>query len=96
MISQTEYQATGAGDSQEALILAHLEKHLGEWVPMPELYSVSGSMAVHSRIAGLRKLGCQIEHKNERSTGSRTIKSFYRLTVPLSDSQPATLNQQPS
>lgn len=94
MISQLEYQATGAGESQETLILAHLQKHLGEWVPMPELYSVSGSMAVHSRIAGLRKLGCNIEHKNERKPGSRTILSFYKLTLSVSDHQPATLNHQ--
>jgi len=81
MISQLEYQASGAGDSQCEKILAHLQAHLGEWVPMPELYQVSGAMAVHSRIADLRRNGANIEHKNERTSGSRMLKSFYRLTL---------------
>lgn len=87
-VNQLEYEASGAGDSQEALILAHLQKHLGEWVPMPELHSVSGSMAVHSRIAGLRKLGANIEQKSERKPGSRTVMSFYRLTLSSAQPQP--------
>jgi hypothetical protein len=85
-VNQLDFQAHGNGESQCQKILNHLRAHLGEWVPMPELYQVSGAMAVHSRIADLRAAGCRIEHKNEREPGSRTQKSFYRLM--LSEPQP--------
>jgi hypothetical protein len=80
-VNQLEYQASGSGESQTQKILAHLQANLGEWVAMPKLYEISGAMAVHSRIADLRKNGANIEQKNERPPGSRAIHSFYRLTL---------------
>ena len=80
-IDQLEYQASGAGASQCEKILAHLTTHANQWVAMPELYQVSGAMAVHSRIADLRRAGHAIDHRNEREPGRRTLKSFYRLYV---------------
>jgi len=77
--TQQEFKATGAGASQCDKILARLKETPGEWVPMPELYRVSGAMAVHSRIADLRGLGFTIGHRNERREGSRATHSFYRL-----------------
>jgi Helix-turn-helix domain len=70
-------EAAGGGRSQAARILAELEARRGHWVPMPELWRVSGAMAVHSRIAELRGRGHAIEHRNEHQDG--VVKSFYRL-----------------
>ncbi len=79
--SQAEYLAgletRAPGSSQCDLILARLKETPGEWVPMPELYRVSGAFAVHSRISDLRKLGFSIAHKNERT--EKATHSFYKL-----------------
>lgn len=63
--------------SQSTSILDRLLSKAGSWVPMPELASVSGAYAVHSRISDLRKAGHEIEHRNERR--GRIVASFYRL-----------------
>jgi hypothetical protein len=72
------------GTSQALLILGRLSATPGEWVSLIDLWKASGSMAVHSRINDLRKLGYRIEHKNEYPEGQRagavrTVHSFYRL-----------------
>lgn len=77
-MNQRAHQATGAGTSQCARILARLQEQRRRWVPMPELYRVSGAFAVHSRISDLRKRDFVIEQKNEHQRGG-VIKSFYRL-----------------
>ena len=69
------------GTSQCDRILALLRERAGQWVPLPDLALVSGSMAVHSRIADLRKRGEQIEQRNERR--GRMIHSSYKLTQRL-------------
>ena len=46
-----------AGASQCDLILELLAAANGRWVSMIDLHRVSGSMAVHSRIADLRERG---------------------------------------
>lgn len=86
MISlQEEYHAAAAAGrdphkpTQCALILTALQQRVGEWVPMPELYQLSGAWAVHSRISDLRRAGHQIEHRNEWHGGQ--CHSFYRLVV---------------
>ncbi len=66
-----------AGTSQCDAILAALKERAGQWVGLPALYNVSGSMAIHSRIADLRARGHRIEHRNERV--GRMIHSSYRL-----------------
>ncbi len=69
--------------TQANVILAELEKHIGQWVPMPHLANVSGAYAVHSRIAELRPRirleGKTIYHRNEQS--GRKKQSFYRLAA---------------
>lgn len=80
-----------AGSSQCACILAELQLVPGEWVSLPRLHAVSGSMAVHSRINDLRQRGHRIEHKNERV--KRMIHSFYRLP---SENQQSEINNPQS
>jgi hypothetical protein len=75
---QLEFKAGAGGQSQCAKIFARLVANLGEWVPMPELADLSGSYAVNSRVADLRKRGHKIEHKNEHQPNG-SIHSFYRL-----------------
>ena len=73
----TTHSSITAGTSQCDKIEAALRSRIGEWVPMPDLYFASGSMAVHSRISDLRSRGLQIDHRNLRR-GSMVI-SQYRL-----------------
>ncbi len=73
----THHPSDTAGASQCDLILAALTRAAGRWVGLPDLHQASGSMAVHSRIAGLRARGLQIEHRNERV--GRMVHSSYRL-----------------
>ena len=76
----TNHPSTSAGLTQCDLILAVLERHAGEWVSLPDLASASRSMAVHSRIADLRKRGKTIEQQNKRK--GRIVHSSYRLLKP--------------
>ena len=78
-MNQRQYEALGAGHSQCDLILRRLQMTPGTWVPLPELYQVSGSLAVGVRVADLRHHGCVIEQRSERRPGTNTIFSFYRL-----------------
>lgn len=68
--------------SQNELVLAELQRCQGEWVAMPRLAEVSGSMNIHSRISDLRRQGHTIEPRQE---GTRPRRSFYRLIVPVLD-----------
>ncbi|MGN6387292.1 MAG: hypothetical protein ACTHMT_13740 [Verrucomicrobiota bacterium] len=77
---QTTHPSSQRGASQALLILGRLSATPGEWVSLVDLWEVSGSMAVHSRINDLRQSGYQIEHRNEHPKGERhRIHSFYRL-----------------
>lgn len=76
-MNQSTYELSNCGASQCALILQRLRETPAQWVPMPDLASVSGSYVVHSRVADLRKRGHTIEHRNERH-GSK-VHSFYML-----------------
>jgi biotin operon repressor len=71
------HPSTAAGATQCDTILASLKLHQGDWVSLVHLATLSGSMAVHSRIADLRARGHAIDHKNERK--GRMIHSSYRL-----------------
>ncbi len=68
--------------TQNELVLAELQRRQGEWVEMPRLCAVSGSLNVHSRISNLRDAGHQIEWKWE---GHRPRRSFYRLIQSAPD-----------
>ena len=81
-MTQSEFSLRGNGISQCDCILDRLRSDRGEWVPMPELYRVSGAFAVHSRIADLRKRGLTIEHRNERGEAGQ-VHSYYRLKETL-------------
>jgi hypothetical protein len=55
-------------DTQNARILASLRANAGRWVPLPALFRRSGSLAIHSHIADLRKRGHSIvNHVHWRS-----------------------------
>jgi catalase (peroxidase I) len=81
-VNQSEFKLNKGGLSQCEKILRFLKKKNGEWVSMVDLWRISGSMAVHSRISDLRKEGAIIEHKNERRPDG-VIHSFYRLLEVL-------------
>ncbi len=73
----TTHTSAHAGATQCDTILASLKHHQGDWVSLVHLATVSGSMAVHSRINDLRQRGHQIAHKNERK--GRMVHSSYKL-----------------
>lgn len=73
----TNHPLPTAGASQCDIILAELKRNANQWVPMPHLASVSGSLNIHSRIADLVKRGNQIE--NRQITKGRQRHSFYRF-----------------
>ncbi len=76
-MNQKQYEDEGLGQSQGEKIARALKAHTPNWVEMPDLWRVSGAMAVHSRIADLRKSGMNIE--NKREVKGRIVHSFYRL-----------------
>ena len=66
--------------TQTLLILEALEAKAGEWVDMPHLASISGSMNVHTRIDQLRhQHGLHIENRCLRDPGTPRKRSQYRL-----------------
>ena len=79
-IAQPIFRQRGGGVSQNAAILACLTENSGEWVSVLRLQQVSGSIAVHSRIADLRARGHSIANRTERPAG--ICHSFYRLLPP--------------
>ncbi len=74
-------QTTIDAPTQENAILTRLRETPGEWVPMPELARVSGSLNVHTRIDGLRhKRGLTIENSVVRAKdGTCANHSSYRI-----------------
>ena len=74
---ETTHTAKPTGKTQCEIILDSLRLHAGAWVSMVHLHLLSGSMAVHSRIADLRAAGHQIEQRSERK--GRMVHSSYRL-----------------
>lgn len=76
-MNQRQFQAEEGGQSQAEIILQVLAAKRGKWVGMPTLWRASGAMAVHSRVADLRKKGFQID--NHTINRHRKKHSFYRL-----------------
>lgn len=68
--------------TQNDLILARLQETPGEWVSMPELCDVAGSLNCHTRINDLRTFGHVIENYQEHQKGTHRRKSYYRLILP--------------
>lgn len=64
--------------SQAFRILSRLKQSQGEWVAMPELCRISGSLNCHSRITDLRKQGYIIDQENQRQADG-AMNSVYRL-----------------
>lgn len=75
-----------AGRSQCDRILARLQEQRGFYVPMPELALAASKtgvgMAVHSRIADLRRRGYQIEQRGWHGKDGM-YESYYLLASPL-------------
>ncbi|MDX1951486.1 MAG: helix-turn-helix domain-containing protein [Verrucomicrobiota bacterium] len=92
MKDQLEYQASSSGSTQNGRILSLLQSRVGEWFSLMELYQVSRSMAVHSRIHDLRKAGHRIEHQNKWE--NRHCHSFYRLLPATALDQPTQLSNE--
>jgi hypothetical protein len=84
MKPQTPHPLPTESTSQCNLIHRALHEARGQWIPMLDLHRASGSMAVHSRIAELRRRGHDIkqwsEHIRDPRTGRIRIRSYYRLT----------------
>lgn len=78
-MDQSEYQSSGAGVSQTDKLIAYLEKHRGEWMPLPTLVAVCGGYAIHSRASDARKLGYNVEQKSYRDFDTGKIHSYYRI-----------------
>ena len=78
---QSDFVAAGCGPTQCALILRRLQLTPNQWVTLPEIYEVSGSMAVAVRVSDLRKHGHIIECRVERAHNSRQLHSYYRLVA---------------
>src|SRR5205814_2025602 len=55
--------------TQSGVILEALRQAGGNWVSVWELFELSKSLCVHSRIADLRKLGHQIENRTRHENG---------------------------
>ena len=79
-MTQQAFKSRAGGVSQCEMILAKLTIYAGQWVPMPDLWLISGSLNVHSRISDLRRRGHNIEQRNSYE-GKRVIKSFYKLIL---------------
>lgn len=77
-MNQTEFQRTIKPSSQNGRILAALRERAGQWVPMPDLWRASKAMAVHSRVADLRKAGHIIAQQSTRAPDG-TCHSCYKL-----------------
>lgn len=75
----TRLPSIGAEPSQADIVLECLQRRKGRWVAMPKLASISGSMAVHSLVAQLRKKGFNIINDQRTRRDARTRDSFYRL-----------------
>lgn len=77
-MNQADYAAANAGKSQADRILAYLRQgQPAGWAHLPDLVKTSGSYAVHSRIADLRKRGYRIEQMSVHQ--GRAVHSFYKL-----------------
>jgi len=83
-MTTTTHPLPTEGATQCDLILTALRAAKGDWVTMWDLYEASGAMAVHSRIADLRKRGHQIDQWSDsvRSQRSHRLvkRSHYKLT----------------
>jgi len=81
-MSNTTHPIATESASQCDLILAALRRKNGDWITMMDLHQLSGSMAVHSRIADLRKRGHDISQYNDtvrsKRTGRPAVRSHYR------------------
>lgn len=75
-MTQTQFTLSAAGASQCDLILARLDAAPGQWIPMPELWRVSGAFAVHSRIADLRRRGYTILQRSQRAPDGTCLSSY--------------------
>ena len=69
--------------SQNTAIVERLRQSPGEWVPMPELARISGSMNIHTRVWEINDtLALGIENQTLRDPSHRFRKlSFYRLPM---------------
>jgi hypothetical protein len=82
MTHNTTMPMTHTMPGQTSAIRAALENANGEWIAMPKLARLSGSLNVHTRVNEMRKrLGLAVECQIRRKPGSRRNYSFYRIPV---------------
>lgn len=78
---------TYSSTAQCSQVLAYLLRFKNRWIPMPELAKISGSYAINSRAAELRKRGHTI--LNRVTQGKHSVKcSEYKLVPKISKQAP--------
>ncbi len=85
---QLQFEVAGGAMSQCQLIEAFLKERPLEWVSLFTLYTISGSLAVATRISNLNKDYADSGHgrpfQNRTDTSTRPHKSWYRY-APTSE-----------
>ena len=85
---QLAFEIAGGAPSQCELIRDYLTARPFDWVALPKLHEISGSLAVATRISNLnkpyKKLGQVGPFENTTDTSTRPHKSFYRY-APTSE-----------
>lgn len=85
---QIEFEVAGGAPSQCELIKEYLMARPYEWVSLPKLYEISGSLAVATRISNLNKpykeRGEVGPFENRTDTSTRPHRSWYRY-APTSE-----------
>jgi len=86
--AQLQFEVAGGNPSQCDLIREYLTARPYDWVSLPDLYRISGALAVATRISNLNKqyekegLGRPFENQTDNTTTPK--KSFYRY-APTSE-----------
>ncbi len=83
--SQLAFETAKGGVSQCDLIRDHLTSRPNVWVSLPDLYRVSGALAVATRISNLNKpykqKGERAPYENRTDTSVRPHASWYRYAT---------------
>ncbi len=66
--------------TQLSRLRSHFRTHPKEWISLPDLHELSGSLNVSVRVADLRREGMDIENRVTRSSecGEMVVHSEYR------------------
>lgn len=79
---QETFLAEGGAISQTDRLINHLHRASPDWVGLPELVSVVGGYAIHSRANDARARGVNIENRVDFDRTTKKRISFYRILAP--------------